>query len=67
MLATASNAIIIGFNVRPDNNAITIAEKEELIFDYIELYNAIEDMEDAKEGYVEPEYKEASARQIRQH
>ena len=59
MLATASNAIIIGFNVRPDNNAITIAEKEEVdIRLYRVIYNAIEDMEDAMKGMLEPEYKE---------
>lgn len=59
MLATASNAIIIGFNVRPDNNAITIAEKEDVdIRLYRVIYNAIEDMEDAMKGMLEPEYKE---------
>ena len=59
MLATASNAIIIGFNVRPDNNAQTIAEKEKVDLRlYRVIYNAIEDMEDAMKGMLDPEYKE---------
>lgn len=59
MLATASNAIIIGFNVRPDNNAQIMAEKEKVDMRlYRVIYNAIEDMQDAMKGMLDPEYKE---------
>ncbi|MCR1898105.1 translation initiation factor IF-2 [Irregularibacter muris] len=59
MLASASNAIIIGFNVRPDNNARSIAEKEKVdIRLYRVIYNAIEDIQDAMKGMLDPEYKE---------
>lgn len=59
MLASASNAIIIGFNIRPDNNAQSLAEKEKVdIRLYRVIYNAIEDMQDAMKGMLEPEYKE---------
>jgi translation initiation factor IF-2 len=59
MLATASNAIIIGFNVRPDNNAQIIAEKEKVDMRlYRVIYNAIEDMQDAMKGMLDPEYRE---------
>ncbi|SJZ34524.1 translation initiation factor IF-2 [Garciella nitratireducens] len=70
MLASASNAIIVGFNVRPDNNAQNLAEKEKVdIRLYRVIYNAIEDMQDAMKGILEPEYKEqvvgrAEVRQI---
>ena len=58
-LASASNAIIIGFNVRPDNNAITAAEKESVeIKTYRIIYDAIEDIKSAMVGMLEPEYKE---------
>lgn len=69
-LAAASNAIMIGFNVRPDNNAIALAEKEKVeIKTYRVIYNAIEDIKSAMIGMLEPEYKEvvlgrAEARQI---
>ena len=69
-LATASNAIIIGFNVRPDNNAITISEKEKVdIKTYRIIYDAIEDIKSAMIGMLEPDFKEvvlgrAEARQI---
>ncbi len=59
MLASASNAIIIGFNVRPSVNAIELAEKEEIdIRTYRVIYNAIEDIEAAMKGLLDPEYKE---------
>ena len=70
MLASASNAIIIGFNVRPDNNAVNLAKKEKVeIRLYRVIYDAIEDMEDAMKGMLEPEYREvvmgnAEVRQI---
>jgi translation initiation factor IF-2 len=58
-LATASNAIVIGFNVRPDNNAVSIAEKEKVdIKTYRIIYDAIEDIKSAMIGMLEPEYKE---------
>lgn len=58
-LATASNAIIIGFNVRPDSNAVAAAEKEKVdIKTYRIIYDAIEDVKSAMIGILEPEYKE---------
>ncbi|MFQ9977450.1 translation initiation factor IF-2 [Clostridium cadaveris] len=58
-LATASNAIIIGFNVRPDNNAVTAAEREKVdIKTYRIIYDAIEDIKSAMIGMLEPDYKE---------
>jgi translation initiation factor IF-2 len=58
-LASASNAIIIGFNVRPDVNAAIIAEKEKVdIKTYRIIYNAIEDVKSAMIGMLEPDYKE---------
>jgi translation initiation factor IF-2 len=59
MLASASNAIIIGFNVRPDNNARDIAEREKIdIRLYRVIYSAIEDVEKAMKGMLAPKYKE---------
>jgi translation initiation factor IF-2 len=59
MLASASNAIIIGFNVRPSANAIELAEREEIdIRTYRVIYNAIEDIEAAMKGMLDPEFKE---------
>ena len=59
MLASASNAIIIGFNVRPDNIARTEAEKEKVeIRLYRVIYKAIEDIELAIKGMLAPEFKE---------
>ena len=58
-LATASNAIIIGFNVRPDGNASALSEKEEVeIKTYRIIYDAIEDVKSAMIGMLEPEYRE---------
>jgi len=58
-LASASNAIIIGFNVRPTNNATSLAEKEGVnIRTYRIIYDAIEDVKSAMLGLLEPEYKE---------
>lgn len=58
-LASASNAIIIGFNVRPDNNAIKAAEKEQVdIRTYRVIYKAIEDIKDAMAGLLDPELRE---------
>lgn len=59
MLASASDAIIIGFNVRPAGNAKTLAEKEEIdIRHYSIIYDAIDDLKDAMEGMLSPEMKE---------
>jgi translation initiation factor IF-2 len=59
ILATASNAIIIGFNVRPDVNAASIAEKEKVdIKTYRIIYDAIDDIKAAMLGLLDPEYKE---------
>ncbi|MFW6238744.1 MAG: translation initiation factor IF-2, partial [Halanaerobiales bacterium] len=58
-LASASKAIIIGFNVRPDNNARRLAEKENIeIKTYRVIYKVIEDVKDAMAGLLEPELKE---------
>ncbi len=58
-LASASNAIIIGFNVRPDNTAKESADREQVdIRLYKVIYNAIEDVEAAMKGMLDPEYEE---------
>ncbi|MBS6184779.1 MAG: translation initiation factor IF-2, partial [Clostridium celatum] len=58
-LAAASNALIIGFNVRPDGNATAQSEKESIeIKTYRIIYDAIEDVKSAMIGMLEPEYKE---------
>lgn len=58
-LANASNAIIIGFNVRPDTNAAIQAEKDSVdIKTYRIIYNAIDDIKAAMIGMLEPDYKE---------
>ncbi|WP_066632388.1 translation initiation factor IF-2 [Labilibacter marinus] len=59
MLATASNAIVIGFQVRPSLAARKIAEKEEIdIRLYSIIYDAIEELKSAMEGMLSPEIKE---------
>jgi translation initiation factor IF-2 len=59
MLASASNAIIIGFQVRPSINARKLAEKEQIeIRLYSVIYNAINEMKDAMEGMLSPVVKE---------
>lgn len=58
-LATASNALLIGFNVRPDSNATVVADKEGVeIKTYRIIYDAIEDVKSAMIGMLDPEYKE---------
>ena len=58
-LASTSNAIIIGFNVRPDNMAKTVAETEKVDMRlYRVIYNAIEDIEAAMKGMLDPEFRE---------
>lgn len=59
MLASASNAIIFGFNVRPDPIGKRIAEKENVdVRLYRIIYNIIDDVKKAMEGMLEPEFKE---------
>ena len=59
MLASASNAIIIGFNVRPDSSARAEAEKEKVeIRLYRVIYKAIEEIQLAMKGMLAPEFKE---------
>ena len=59
LLASASEAIIIGFNVRPAGNARQVADKEEIdIRTYSIIYDAINDLKDAMEGMLSPELRE---------
>lgn len=59
LLASASDAIIIGFNVRPSSNAKKLAENEEIeIRHYSIIYDAINQIKDAIEGMLEPEFEE---------
>ena len=59
MLASASNAVIIGFNVRPTQVAIDMAKQENIdMRTYRVIYDAINDIEAAIEGMLEPKYKE---------
>ena len=59
LLATASDAIIVGFNVRPQGNARLIADREEVdIRTYSIIYDAINDLKDAMEGMLSPVMKE---------
>ncbi|MEB3013955.1 translation initiation factor IF-2 [Capnocytophaga gingivalis] len=59
LLASASNAIIVGFNVRPMSNARALAEKEEIdIRTYSIIYDAINDLKSAMEGMLSPEMRE---------
>ncbi|GGJ04783.1 translation initiation factor IF-2 [Alicyclobacillus cellulosilyticus] len=60
-LASASNAIIIGFNVRPDANAKRAAETERVeIRLYRVIYDVISELESAMKGLLEPEFKEVT-------
>ncbi len=59
LLASASDAIIIGFNVRPAGNARQVADKEEIdIRTYSIIYDAINELKDAMEGMLSPVMKE---------
>ena len=59
MLAETSGAIIIGFNVRPDNNAKQLAAQKKIdIRFYNIIYNAIEDIEKAVKGMLDPKFRE---------
>lgn len=58
-LAAASNAVVIGFNVRPDNNAAALAEKEKVyVKTYRVIYNALDDIKAAMIGMLSPDIKE---------
>jgi len=59
LLASASNAIIVGFNVRPDRNAADMAEREEVdIRLHSVIYNVTEEIKKGMEGLLEPTFKE---------
>ena len=59
ILASASNAIIIGYNVRPDNQAKAVADAENVDLRlYRVIYQAIEDVEAAMKGMLDPKYEE---------
>ncbi len=59
LLASASNAVIIGFNVRPDRNAEQLAEREEVdIRHHTVIYNVTDEMKKAMAGLLEPTLKE---------
>lgn len=61
MLASASEAIVIGFNVRPEPQAARKAEDEDVdVRLYRVIYDAIDDVRKAMEGLLEPEYREVS-------
>ncbi len=59
LLASASNAIIIGFNVRPEPSAASLAEREKVdIRTYTVIYDAINDVRSAMEGLLDPTFRE---------
>jgi len=59
LLASASNAIIIGFNVRPDRNAADVAEREKVdIRQHSVIYNVVDEIKKAMTGLLEPTFKE---------
>jgi translation initiation factor IF-2 len=59
LLASASNAIIIGFNVRPDRNASDVAEREKVdVRLHSVIYNVVDEMKKAMTGLLEPTFKE---------
>src|SRR5262245_1829422 len=59
MLASASNAVVIGFNVRPESKATTAAEREGVdVRLYTVIYDALNDVRDAMEGLLEPTFRE---------
>ncbi|MBQ1892683.1 MAG: translation initiation factor IF-2 [Clostridia bacterium] len=61
MFASASNAIVIGFNVRPDSGAKALSEQEKVdIRTYRVIYQAIEDVENAMKGLFKPVYQEVT-------
>lgn len=66
ILASASNAIVIGFNVRPDGNAKSTAEAENVdIRLHRIIYKVIEEIEAAMKGMLDPEYEEKSSARLK--
>lgn len=64
-LASASDAIIIGFHVRPTSRAQTIAEREKVeIRKYNIIYHAVDDVKEAMEGMLTPDFEEVSIGQV---
>ena len=69
LLATASNAIVIGFNVRPDRNAADVAERESVdIRLHSVIYNVVDEMKKAMTGLLDPTFREVrlGSAQVRQ-
>jgi translation initiation factor IF-2 len=69
LLASASNAIIIGFNVRPDRNAADVADREKVdIRQHSVIYNVVDEMKKAMTGLLDPTFKEVrtGAAQVRE-
>ena len=65
MLAAASNAIIVGFNVRPDKTALDSAERQKVdVRTYRIIYDCIEEIEAAIKGMLDPEYREVELGRI---
>ena len=63
LLATASNAIVIGFNVRPDRNASDVAEREKVdVRLHSVIYNVVDEMKKAMTGLLDPTFKEVRDR-----
>ena len=59
LLASASHAVIIGFNVRPSAKVMDLAEKEKVDIRYYEvIYQLLDDIQNAMKGLLEPEHKE---------
>jgi len=59
LLAAASNAVVIGFNVRPERKAADVAERDEVELRlYTVIYDAVDDMKKALEGLLEPSIRE---------
>ena len=62
LLASASKAIIVGFNVRPERSAVELAEKEEVeIRLHTVIYKLIDELRKAMTGLLEPTFREVSA------
>jgi translation initiation factor IF-2 len=69
LLASASNAIVIGFNVRPDRNAADVADREKVdIRQHSVIYNVVDEMKKAMTGLLDPTFKEVrvGAAQVRE-
>jgi translation initiation factor IF-2 len=69
LLATASNAIVIGFNVRPDRNAADVADREKVdIRLHSVIYNVVDEMKKAMTGLLDPTFREVriGAAQVRE-